>query len=108
MYCTLRSKAIITAVAKLTPSKLWALPRPPGLKTLISIKFVADDIQADQEHAVGHQFGPHDLHDPQGPLIDLGLGLAAAGVDIAANIVARAEPAEGGRFALIFQRVRRS
>jgi len=28
-----------------------------------------------KKHAVGDQFWPHDLHDPQSPFVDLGLGL---------------------------------
>ena len=33
----MRWRALITGVQKLTPSSFCALPRPPGLKTLISI-----------------------------------------------------------------------
>ena len=36
---------------------------PPGLNTLISISLSPDDVEADQEHAVGDQLRAHDLGD---------------------------------------------
>src|SRR5262249_38217460 len=65
-------------------------------------KLVADDVETNEEHSVGDQLGPHDLHDPQGPLIHLGLTLFAASMDVAADIVPRSEPAESRDLPFIF------
>src|SRR6185369_7282538 len=59
---------------------------PAGAEHVDFHQLVAHDIQAHEEHAVGDQLGPHDFHNPHGPLIHFRLGLPTAGVDVTADV----------------------
>ena len=94
----------MTYLLKLIFVNFWALPRPPGLKTLISISLsptmsrptrnipsctsLGRTISAMCRAVVGH----------------FGCGQLAAGVDVAAHVAAAADAAEGGVLAFHLQR----
>ena len=78
----------MTTCAKSTPANCELLPRPPGLKTLISMQLVFDDVEADQEHAVAHQLGPHDFDHAEHLVGDFDRLAFAAGVHVAAGVAA--------------------
>ena len=59
-------------------------------------EFITHDVQADQEHAVLDKFRAHDLGDSQRVIVDHGLCLGAASMDVTADIVAAAQATKRG------------
>ena len=86
---------------KLIFVNFWALPRAAGAEDVDLHQFVADDVQTDEEHAVLDQFGPHDLGDLQVLVGHFRRRQPAAGVDVAAHVVAAAGTPKGGVLALV-------
>ena len=85
---------------KSTPARVEQLLQIAGREDVHLEDLVADDVDSDQEHAVGDQLGPDDLGDAQFGLADLDrLGLAA-GVDVRADVVLGRDPAQRGIFAV--------
>ena len=67
-------------------------------------KFVADDVEPDQEHAVADQFGAHHLGDAQHRGRHLDLAGRSGGMDVGADVALGRNAAKGCVFAVAHQR----
>lgn len=93
----------MTAGAKSTSVIAWALPTA-GAEDIDLHQLVADDVESDEEHAIGHQFRAHDVDHFEHLVGDDHLGGAAAGRHIRAHVALGVLAAEGGIGTLLPQR----
>ncbi len=91
-------------MAEVDALELLRAPQSARAEDVDLHELVADDVEADQEHAVLHQLGPHHLGQPQHLLVDHCLAELSSGVDVAAHVVARADPSKGGVLTTMAQR----
>jgi hypothetical protein len=78
-------------VRKVDVFEALGTPESAGAKNVDLHELVADNIQADHEHAVGDKLGADDFGNPQCPRIDVGLGFLTTRMDVAANILLAAQ-----------------
>ena len=105
MYSTLRSSACDDRVGEVHLLELLRAAEAARTEDVDLHQLVADDVQPDQEHAVLDELGPHDLGDCEMHVGDLRLAQLSARVDVAAHVVAGANPPEGRVLALVAQRL---